>query len=315
MIRKLLFKLGFTRLINKLFEPGQKLGYSITYNNYYSPIPDLRELNDNLWLKRSELVAIDINDESQIELLSRFASRYKSEYDAFTRNKTQIPYEYYIDNGIFGSVDGEILYCMVRDFKPRTIIEVGSGNSTYVTAQAILKNKEEDEQYTCDLLAIEPYPNPTLKAGFPGLTRLIDQKVQRVDLSEFNKLRNNDILSIDSSHVAKIGSDVEYLYLEILPRLRKGVIVHIHDIYLPTEYLREEAFTRHRFWNEQYILHAFLLFNDSFEVLWAASYTHLNHPGALERAFSSYSRGKQWPTSFWIRKTANAKAVAYQFLD
>ena len=153
------------------------------------------------------------------------------------------------------------------------------------------------------MLAIEPYPNPTLKAGFPGLTRLIDQKVQRVDLCEFDKLCNNDILFIDSSHVAKTGSDVEYEYLEILPRLRKWAIVHIHDIYMPAEYLREELFTRHRFWNEQYILHAFLSFNDSFEVLWAGSYMHLNHSAALERAFSSYSRDKQWPTSFWIRKT------------
>ncbi len=85
-------------------------------------------------------------------------------------------------------------------------MEVGSGSSTYLTAQAILKNKEEDEQYGCNLLAIDPYPNPTLEAGFPGLTRLIDQKVQDVDLCEFDKLCNNDILFIDSSHVEKTGS-------------------------------------------------------------------------------------------------------------
>ena len=78
--------------MNKMFEPGQKLGYNLTYNNYYSPIPDLSELNEDLWMKRTELVAIDINEENQIELLSR-ASRYKSEYDTFPINKTQIPYE------------------------------------------------------------------------------------------------------------------------------------------------------------------------------------------------------------------------------
>ncbi|MFZ0011690.1 MAG: class I SAM-dependent methyltransferase [Halobacteriota archaeon] len=289
--------------MNKLFLPGQKLGYNLTYNNYYSPIPDLRELSNDLWLKRSELVAIDIKEENQIELLSRFTSRYRSEYDTFPRHRTSRPYGYYVDNGAFGSVDGEILYCMVRDFKPNVIIEVGSGNSTYLIAQAIQKNKEKDKEYACSLQAIEPYPNPTLKAGFPGLTRLIDEKVQRVDLSEFDKLCNNDILFIDSSHVAKIGSDVEYEYLEILPRLRKGVIVHFHDIYLPTEYPREDIYIRHLFWNEQYIFHAFLSFNDSFEVLWGGTYMHLNHSGALERAFSSYSKDKQWPTSFWIRKT------------
>ena len=303
MMRKLLTSLGFGRLVKKLFLPGQKLGYNITYNSYYSPIPDLRELNDDLWLKRSELVAIDINEEDQIELLSRFASRYRSEYDAFPRSRTLKPYEYYVDNGDFLSVDGEILYCMVRDFKPRVVMEVGSGNSTYLTAQAIVKNKEEDERHACNLLAIEPYPNSTLRAGFPGLTKLIDQKVQDVSLCEFDKLCDNDILFIDSSHVAKTGSDVEYEYLDILPRLRKGVIVHVHDIFLPANYPRDWLLTLHRFWNEQYVFHAFLSFNDSFEVLWAGSYMHLNHPADLERAFSSYSSDKYWPASFWIRKT------------
>jgi hypothetical protein len=305
MMRKLLISLGLgrLRLVKKLFSPSQKLGYNITANSYYSPIPDLRELSDDLWLKRSELVAIDINEENQIILLSSFASRYKTEYDTFPENRTRKPYEYYTNNGLFSSVDGGILYCMVRDFKPRIITEVGAGNSTYLSAKAILKNKEEDEQYSCDLLAIDPYPNSTLKKGFPGLTRLIDQKVQHVSLCEFDKLCNNDILFIDSSHVAKTGSDVEYEYLEILPRLRKGVIVHIHDIFLPAEYPRDWLFTFHRFWNEQYIFHAFLSFNESFEVLWAGSYMHLNHATALGRAFSSYSSDKCWPTSFWIRKT------------
>jgi len=207
---------------------------------------------------------------------------------------------------MFESVDGEILYCMIRHFKPRTIIEVGLGYSTYLMAQAILKNKEENELYNCNSTAIEPYPSDTLKAGLPGLSKLIDQKVQSVSISEFGKLSDSDILFIDSSHVLKIGSDVPYEYLDVLPRLQKGVIIHVHDIFLPAQYPKEWLFDYRRFWSEQYLLHAFLLFNDSFEVLWAGHYMHLNNPEALERAFRSYSTDECWPRlpigSFWIRK-------------
>jgi predicted O-methyltransferase YrrM len=206
---------------------GRKLGYNVTPNNYYSPIPDSRELEDDVWSKRSELVGIDINEDGQIELLRCFQSSFKSEYDAFPVNRTATKYEYYLKNEAFGSVDAEILYCMIRHFKPRRILEVGSGNSTYLMAQAVAKNSEEDDQYACDLVAVEPYPNPTLQAGFPGLSRLIDQKVQRVPLSEFETLSANDVLFIDSSHALKTGSDVQYEYLEILPRLAKGVVIHM----------------------------------------------------------------------------------------
>ncbi len=192
---------------------------------------------------------------------------------------------------------------MIRHFKPRKIIEIGSGYSTYLLAQAILKNKKENDGYECELVAVEPYPNDILKAGFPGLFKLIPNKVQDIPLSIFEKFRDNDILFIDSSHVLKIGSDVQYEFLEILPRLKKGVIVHIHDIFLPAEYPKESVLKKYRFFTEQYLLQAFLAFNDSFELLFAASYMHLKHPDKLEASFYSYEREARWPGSFWMRKT------------
>jgi hypothetical protein len=96
---------------------------------------------------------------------------------------------------------------------------------------------------------------------------------------------------------------VQYEYLEILPRLRKGVLVHSHDIFLPSEYRKEWVLKNHIFWTEQYLLQAFMAFNDSFEVVLAASYIHVRHPEWLESAFSSYSRGIRWPGSFWMRRT------------
>jgi len=288
-------------IFKKLFPLWEKLGFHITRNHFYEPIPDTRTLKDDLWEKQSELVGIDMNEEGQINLLSLFSSKFRKEYESFPRN-TSIPYQYYIDNGSFESVDGEILYCIIRHFKPKKIFEIGSGYSTYLSAQAILKNKEEDNDYECELVAIEPYPNDILKAGFPGLSKLIPKKVQDIPLSEFKKLRENDILFIDSSHVLKIGSDVQYEYLEILPRLHKGVIVHLHDIFLPAEYPKKGILEDYRFWTEQYLLQAFLTLNDSFRVLFAASYMHLKHPDKLEACFSSYKRDERWPGSFWIRR-------------
>jgi len=218
----------------KSFPFWQKLGFHVTLNDYYQPIPDTRTLKDYLWQKQSELVSINVNEEVQIKLLSLFSSRFKNEYESFPRHKTSVPYQYYVNNDWFGPVDGEILYCMIRYFKPKRLFEIGSGNSTYLSAQAVLKNEEECN-HECELMAIDPYPNDVLKTGFPGLSKLIPETVQDIPLSEFKKLTENDILFVDSTHVLKIGSDVQYLYLEVLPKLNKGVIIHAHDIFLPAE--------------------------------------------------------------------------------
>jgi len=281
----------------------QRLGLHVVPNHLSQPIPDTSRLKDALWSKHSELPGIEIDERKQLDLLSLFVSKFKDEYEQFPRKRTAIPYEYHLGNGWFESVDGEILYCMFRHFKPRRVYEIGSGYSTYLSAQAIRKNAEQDSSYQCELVAIEPHPNETLRAGFPGLSRLAVSQVQDIPLSEFERLRENDILFIDSSHVLKIGSDVQYEYLDILPRLNKGVIVHVHDIFLPAEYPKEWVLELRMFLTEQYLLQAFLEFNESFEILWAGSYMHLNRAGELESAFSSYHRNKTLPGSFWIRRT------------
>jgi hypothetical protein len=284
------------------FRAWESVGLHIVQNDFCSPIPDTRTLADDLWLRQSELVGVELDEQRQLELLNQISSRFKDEYESFPEDEAQKPYQYYINNGWFESVDGEILYCMIRHFQPKRIVEIGSGYSTYLSAQAILKNEEESRN-RAELIAIEPYPDETLRRGFPGLSRLIPTKVENVGLEEFIRLKENDIMFIDSSHILKIGSDVQYEYLEILPRLNKGVIVHIHDIFLPMEYPKKWVQQLHLFLNEQYLLQAFLAFNTAFEVLWAASYMHLRCPAKLEEAFGSYNRETVWPGSFWIRKT------------
>ncbi|HEY9900087.1 MAG TPA: class I SAM-dependent methyltransferase [Pantanalinema sp.] len=292
-----LFLLG----VKRLFQFWQRLGIHVVPNHFYEPIPDTRRLPASLWKSPSACVGVNFNEATQLELLQRFRDDYRPEYATLPAAKTEIPHQYYSNNPSFKAVDGEILYSMVRHFKPSRIFEIGSGNSTYLSAQALLKNRESAGT-SCELVAFEPYPNEVLRAGFPGLGALVPKQVQEIPWEEFAKLGENDILFIDSSHVLKIGSDVQYELLELLPRLKPGVVIHLHDIFLPAEYPHEWVNKRHIFWTEQYILQAFLAFNDSFEVLWGGSYMHLRHSDKLKEAFPVYDPEKNWPGSFWIRK-------------
>jgi len=289
-------------VLKKSFRLWEGLGFYIVPNHYYWPIPDVRCFNEQFWDKPSELVGIEMNEQAQIALLSRFQESFKQEYDLFPTNKSKQPYDYFVNNGAFQSVDGEILYCIIRHFKPKRIIEIGSGNSTYLSALAIQENKNQDPDYNCEFIAIEPYPNKVLLNGIPNLSKLIREPLQNVPLSVFERLEDNDILFIDSSHVLKIGSDVQYEYNEILPRLNKGVIIHVHDIFLPFAYPKEWVYQEHRFWTEQYLLQAFLTYNNAFNIIWAGHNMHRNHPQLLQKAFKTYNPEKTRSASFWMKK-------------
>jgi len=299
---KPIFQAIVRSLLSKTFRLWEMLGIHITPNYFESPIPDSRWLREVTWAKVSNLTGINMREPEQVELLGLFKHTYRPEYERFPRSKTRSP-EYYVNNGYFEAVDGEILYCMIRHFKPQRVYEVGCGNSTLLAAQALLDN-ENNGSPLGQLVAFEPSPNRILRAGFPGLSRLVASKVEDVPLTVFRELGENDILFLDTSHVLRTGGDVQYEFLEILPNLKPGVIVHVHDIFLPAEYPRKLITQQRRFFSEQYLLQAFLTFNAQFEVLWAASLMHLNHPDLLEEAFSSYNRRLRWPGSFWMRRIA-----------
>ncbi len=222
-------------LRNTVYHLAQSLGVHILPVHFYSPVPAVAQFDTTLWSRCSELPGLAMNDQEQLRLLRVFGSQFRSEYEKFPRQKPlgSPPHTFYLSNGYYESIDAEILYSIIRHFKPRRIYEIGSGFTTYLAAQAIQRNRQDDASYTCELVAIEPFPNSVLKAGFPGLSRLVITKAQDVSWTEFQKLEANDILFIDSSHVLKTGSDVQYEYLEVLPRLQKGVLVHIHNIFSP----------------------------------------------------------------------------------
>ena len=247
------------------------------------------------------MTGVNLREEEQVSLLEEL-SFYKIEYDAFPEKPTDKPWEFYTGQRTFNCVDAQSLYAMVRKLKPKRMIEIGSGFSTFITAQALRKNEEENPAHSCNFTAIEPYPNPIISAGFPGLTELKKAKAQEVDPAYFSDLQEGDILFIDSTHTLKIGGDVKHEILEILPKLNKGVIVHIHDVFLPYEYPKNWAMTYKWFWAEQYLLHAFLYDNATFDVMWLSYFMHKKHSAKLSAAMQGYDPGEEHMGSCWLRK-------------
>jgi predicted O-methyltransferase YrrM len=289
---------------HKYFPFWEKLGFHITLNDFYSPLPEIYKLKSELWEKIPETPCIDYKAKSQLELLKQFHNKYKKEYEKIPIKKTANPLQYYLIGGKYEGIDGYILYCMIRHLKPKRIIEIGSGLSTLLSAQACIKNKKDTGLQTT-FIAIEPYPNKTLQKGFPGLTKLIPKKAEEVDPELFNQLEKDDILFIDSSHVLKIDNDVKFEYANILPKLKKGTIIHIHDIFLPAEYPKEFIYGFLFLFNEQYLVQSILANSKSFEIMWASHFMFLKHLKELTKAFLNYKRVKKSPlhaSSLWIRK-------------
>jgi len=283
----------------RYFELWQSHGFHVSQVHYYQPIPDTRELDLSIWNERRDLSGLNMHDENQRQLLEDFVSRFKQEYDSLECETSSLKTKFYLGNEAFESVDAEVLFCMIRQFKPRLIYEIGSGFSTLLAADALSRNRAEGFPGT--LVAIEPYPPDFLERSPTKDVELRRIFVQELALAEFEALVENDILFIDSSHICRIGSDVQFEFLHVLPRLARGVLVHVHDIFIPREYPKEWVLDRHFFWNEQYLLEAFLCFNTAFEVLWAGQWMHIKHPHLLAKAFTSYRPGVS-PASLWMRR-------------
>jgi predicted O-methyltransferase YrrM len=287
----------------ELFLNWEKHGFHVTPVHFYEPIPDTRSLPETLWSQPSELAGVDMNDSMQLDLLRNHFSKFRSEYESISAEPA--PGEVWP----FSRTDVLVAYCMVRHFQPRRIIEVGSGFSSLVLAQAAAKNKNSA------LICIDPFPHRLVRESnrIPALESLIESKVQDTGLEFFSQLEAGDILFIDSSHTVKAGGDVNYLFLEVLPRLKPGVIVHVHDIFFPFDYRRDWMLEEFRFWTEQYLLQAFLIFNPEFEVLMANSYLNYYHLSELKAAFPNLRR---WVSgSFWMQRKPVAQLRSSKVKD
>lgn len=275
------------------FEPG----------HFYSPIPDLNEIKANervIWGKRN-LPGIDMNTAFQVELLEEF----KKHYGEYLYNKPGIDLtklRYQKEGAWYRFSDCVFLHSILMHFKPKRMIEIGSGHSSALT----LDLNEHYFNNELKITFIEPYPKERLlqimTAEDHKRHEIIEKKAQEVSIDKFKSLGENDILFIDTTHVSKVGSDVNYLFLEILPQLNSGVLIHIHDIFYPFEMPQHWVQENRWYWNENYLLHAFLINNKEFEIVAFNSYTQQLQPEWFAKEMPECLIGKENTGSIWLRK-------------
>ena len=260
----------------------------ITPVHFYSPIPNVSELNPDIFTKVNDCVGLEFSVVDQLSNMKLIFPKYLSEYTP--------P----VNLGL-SQVDAFILYAMIRNKKPKVLIEIGSGESTRISLEALSRNA--DEGVACHFTAIEPFPKTFLKEIRNKNFELIESKVQDVDLRVF---ADADILFIDSSHVSKIDSDVNYEILNIVPQLKVGSFVHWHDIMIPMDYPKAWIESGNMFWNESYMVHAFMLHNKCFRAIWASKYMQLNYSDQLRNTFAYFNPedpGQQL-SSLWIERVS-----------
>ncbi|MDP2318340.1 MAG: class I SAM-dependent methyltransferase [Acidobacteriota bacterium] len=278
-------------------QPGlaDEWGYHVRAIHYYDPLPDFRTITEAATMARRVSPAIDFNLAGQQALLRRLGDAYGAEVAAVAER-------FDFRNEYFAGLDAALYYALIRDLKPRRVIEIGSGFSTRIADLALRRNRTSG--HAGDLVCIEPFPQARLLDAKPTMT-LIEQPVEQVPLEVFDALEANDILFIDSSHAVKFGGDVCREFLEILPRLKPGVWVHVHDIFFPGDYPARWLVGQRRAFNEQYLLEAFLAFNPQFAVRAANHWLGQDHaalvaglcPPALVPA------GDHGTGSFWMQRT------------
>jgi hypothetical protein len=267
--------------------------------HFYSPIPsqgDIAEYRDTMSAALPDrLGGIDLRLDDQVRLLSEFKAFYGDAPFPETRSDAT---RYWYQNSFFPYSDGLLLYFMLRRLEPAQVIEMGSGFSSAV----MLDTSERFLDWAPQLTFIEPYPDrlrSLMRAGDGDRCRLVEQQAQRLPVSEFESLGEGDLLFVDSSHVSRIGSDVNHLFFEILPALRPGVTVHLHDIGYPFTYplnFVEEG----RAWNEAFLLRAFLEFNDDFEIVLYNDFLKHSVHDRIARDFPLWAKG--FGLSFYMRR-------------
>ena len=268
--------------------------------HYYSPLPDIAAVRAqaDLLFRRdiAPLPGIDLREDAQRQLLEELAAFYPE----FDWPEEQVPERrYYTSNGMFGFGSGFWLYAMLRRFRPRRVVEIGSGFSSAL----MLDTSERFLDGAVDFTFIDPFNERLLGLLRPAdahRTRIIKDVVQNADLATFEALGTDDILFVDSSHVCKVGSDVNFIFNHVFPLLRPGVIVHIHDIYWPFEYPRHWIVDRGWAWNEAYLLRAFLQYNERFEIIQFNNFLACRFPDLIEELMPKVLKSPG--SSFWMRR-------------
>ena len=262
---------------------SDRWGYHIRPIHYYEPLPDFRSISTEQIKRRRRYPGIDFRWNDQLTLVTELAE-YRDELRDL---------EFDFDNRYFNRFDAAAYYSLIRRLKPQRIIEIGAGYSTQIANKALSLNRKGT------LTCIEPYPEERPLSAELGI-ELIQKRVEEIDVDFFSRLEANDILFIDSSHTVKFGSDVCYEFLEVLPTLKPGVWIHVHDIFFPHDYPAEWLIDQRLALNEQYLVEAFLSFNQEFRVALSNYWLALDHAAAVNKLWTSSNDC----SSFWFYRSA-----------
>ncbi|MEI7628226.1 MAG: class I SAM-dependent methyltransferase [Bacteroidota bacterium] len=267
------------------------LGVFPIQDHYYEPKFNY-DADFDASIKRELPISIDIGTQLiQLQALERGIELKKLTLDKNSSEK------FFVHNPNFGAGDAELYYLLIRNKKPRRIIEIGSGYSTQLCLLALEQNKREGAD--CELTCIEPFEMPFLD----NLEEIevIRKEVQTLPIYLFESLEANDILFIDSSHIIRPGDDLLYIYFQILPILQKGVLIHIHDIFTPRHYPQEWLTKKMRFWNEQYLLEAFLYNNSEFKIMFTLNHLVKTDFVAAKEILVHLKTDSE-PSSWWMER-------------
>jgi hypothetical protein len=274
---------GLKTFSYKSFFLLDRLGVHVLPKHYYTPVPDYAWLraNEALWMKRSSMVGVEWNLDEQMRWLEETCRPYYAEVAGLSHYRAVVTKE--LGPG-YGPVESQILHCVIRRYRPSTVLEIGSGVSTACMLNAVGLNAR-DGRNSSRIVCIEPFPRPAFR-GLQGVAH-IEAPCQAVDAAVFESLRAGDLLFIDSSHAVKVGSDVVRIYLDIIPRLPAGVLVHIHDVYLPYLYSRH-ALDTYLGWQETVLAQALLVDNSRLRILAAESALHYDRREELRALLTDY---------------------------
>lgn len=272
---------------------AERVGLQLVLKTYYSPIPDLSTLPPGIWEEADPMRGIDFDLDAQLERMRERLAGAIGEFaaaDEHGRGYEEL-------NASYPLPDARLLYAIVRELKPASIVELGSGQTSRVIAQACAANAAEGSESR--FRAFDPFPT-AVDETLPGLAALERTPAQEVPETVFTELSAGDILFVDTTHTVKIGSDVNRIILRVLPLLAPGVLVHFHDICLPYEYSRYLFEDYALYWAEQYMLQAFLAMNPSYEILYATDALCRDRRADVEAV--GLAGPAESGSSFWIRR-------------
>jgi hypothetical protein len=264
--------------------------------HFYSPDVNVKEVKkdeNRIWDNSKEIQGVNLNSSEQINLIKEFEQYYN---DIPFSDEEKDTLRYYFKNTYYSYSDAIMLYSFIRHYQPQNIIEIGSGFSS-----AVMLDTKDIFKLDTTITFIEPYPirlKSLLTAQDKNSYKIIETGVQAVPLDEYRKLTKGDILFIDSTHVSKTGSDVNHIIFEILPILQSGVLVHFHDVFSSFEYPKNWVYEG-RSWNEDYILRAFLMNNNSYSIKMFTHYLHTHHKESFKNMPLCY---KNFGANIWIEK-------------